>query len=224
MPDENAEIHETIKGSHLDDFLARGWYRSGFMIFTTHFISPFGDNKNYRVYWLRYLVSAVQLSKKTRALLAANKEFTIACHPFRLTAEVDGLHKLYASQLKFDANTDLSHILLDIYNQVFDSHIIEVRHNGKLIAFGIFDKGQDSIAGIINVYDPAYKKYSPGKFIMLQKYLYCLHNNIPYYYPGYFSTDHPVFDYKLFIDKAATEVYLPGNDIWIGYNIFRENL
>ena len=62
------------------------------------------------------------------------------------------------------------------------------------------------------------------KFIMLQKYLYCLRNNITYYYPGYFSTEHPVFDYKLFIDKAATEVYLPGNDIWIGYDLFRENL
>ncbi len=209
------EFPGIIKGRLLDSYLAQGWYRTGCIIFTTHFLAPHNDGRKFRVYWLRYIVNKVKPDSKTQKLYALNQRFTVACHPFRLTGEVDALHKLYAEGVKFDACKDLATILIDTNNDIFDSHIIEVRDNGKLIAAGIFDKGQDTIEGIINFYDPAYKKYSLGKYLILLKYRYCLANNIALYYPGYYMPEHPLFDYKLFIDKQATEVYLPETCTWV---------
>ncbi|MEJ7659632.1 MAG: hypothetical protein WKG07_08390 [Hymenobacter sp.] len=44
---------------------------------------------------------------------------------------------------------------------------MEVRAEGHLIAAGIFDQGTRSLAGIVNFYDPDYRKYSLGKYLML---------------------------------------------------------
>ena len=214
---EEAEFAGVIKGALLDQYLLRGWYRMGFLIFTTHYISVTDDGKSHRVYWLRYRVPDVRQSKTIAALEAVNKHLSVACHPFKMTDEVDTLHKKYAANLKFNAATDLRQVLMDMDNEVYDSHIIEVRDNEKLVAGGIFDKGENSIAGIINFYDPEYRKQSLGKYVILQKYKYCLANNIPFYYPGYYMSDHPLFDYKLFLDKNATEVYLPEINQWVNY-------
>ena len=41
-----------------------------------------------------------------------------------------------------------------------------------------------------------------------------------WYYPGYIVQGLPKFDYKLFLDKSATEVFLPAEGSWIGYPEF----
>jgi len=220
MLEEQVEFCKTIKGALLDDYLAKGWYRQSFLIFTTHFLAPFSDGHTFRVYWLRYIVPKVLLSKKATAILKANNGFSVHCEPLRLTAEIARLHQLYAAGVSFNTSNNLAELLSDPYNEIYDSHIIQVRDKGRLIACGIFDKGKESIAGIINFYDPAYKKYSPGKFLILQKYKYCIDNAIPYYYPGYYTPEHPLFDYKLFLDKNATEVYLPESRDWVALNDF----
>lgn len=224
MFNDQFEFPGRIKGQVLDEYLENGWYRTGCVIFTTHFLAPFGDERRYRVYWLRYIVDQVQPDRKTKAIRALNKDFTVEYLPFRLTEEVDVLHKKYAPSVKFNACNDLSTILVDINNDIYDSYIIEVRDKGKLIAAGVFDKGKDAIEGIINFYDPEYKKYSLGKYLILLKHRYCSQNGIPYYYPGYYMPAQPVFDYKLFISKPATEVYLPEYHLWINYNSFLDYL
>ena len=223
MTKEESGSQEEFKGEVLDNLLANGWYRQGCSVFTTHFISPFGDDKNYRVFWLRYKVSAVNLDRKSLAIINANSGFTVTCQPFRYSPEIDDLHAKYARSLNFYISESLFDKLQDDGNRIFDSYIIEVRDNSKLIAGGIFDKGTHTIEGIVNFYDPEYKRYSPGKFVIIEKYRYCATNGIDWYYPGYYTIDHPVFDYKLFLDKRATEVYVPEVGLWIGYKQF-ENL
>jgi arginine-tRNA-protein transferase len=100
----------------------------------------------------------------------------------------------------------------------FNSYMIEVRDGSTLIAVGYFDLGKNAIAGIINFYHPNYHKFSLGKFLMLQKINYALQNNIPYYYTGYISTAITKFDYKIFPDQEAIEVYLPADKKWINYS------
>ena len=214
---------ESIKGELLDRLLERGYYRMGRFIFTTHTLDPANDGSVFPVYWLRYLVNHVTLSAKNMQLLGKNAHFKVRLRSFTIIAELEQLYSAYAASLPFKAAPTLQDNLQDVLNEVYDTHIIEVRHNSKLVAAGIFDKGSNSIAGIINIYDPEYKQHhSPGKFLMLLKYGYCLKHNIPYYYPGYFSTTYPVFDYKLFVDKKATEVYLPDRGIWVPYGVFAE--
>ena len=68
---------------------------------------------------------------------------------------------------------------------IFDTWVVDVRADGQLIAAGIFDQGTRSLAGIVNFYDPDFRKYSLGKYLMLCKLNYAQRQNLAYYYPGY---------------------------------------
>lgn len=208
---------QSIKNEILDKYLSYGWYRMGHLIFTTHALEPHNNGVLYPVFWLRYLVYNVKMSTKNFQLINKNKKFKISYRQFSLTEELEQLHQAYFNSLRFPTAGNLKDLLNDVENRIYDTYVAEVRDNGKLIAAGIFDLGENSIAGIINFYDPTYKKYSPGKFLMLLKYQFCLENNLMYYYPGYYSPVYPVFDYKLFLDKNATEVLIPFVYKWIPY-------
>jgi arginine-tRNA-protein transferase len=101
---------------------------------------------------------------------------------------------------------------------VFDTYVVEVRDENKLIAAGIFDNGSQSIAGIMNFYDPAYRKQSLGKFLMLMKINYARQQRKAYYYPGYLVNDYPKFDYKLFPCQSATEVFDANSGTWFPFS------
>ena len=98
--------------------------------------------------------------------------------------------------------------------------MIEVRDGNILVAVGFFDKGTNAIAGILNFYHPDYKKFSLGKYLILQKIEFARANRFLYYYTGYISTHISKFDYKLFPDKRAIEVYLPVEKIWVPYKLW----
>ncbi|NDC41781.1 MAG: arginine-tRNA-protein transferase [Chitinophagia bacterium] len=223
MLGDHYEFPGAIKGELLDKYLAKGWYRTGCIIFTTHYLKPYNTDERYRVYWLRYLTEQLTLDKKAKQIIANNRNFTIAVKPLEITKELYRLHKKYVQSLKFESCNDLNDLLTDSGNIFFDSYVIEIRDGARLIGAGIFDLGHQAIAGIINIYDPEYRKYSLGKLLMMMKYKVCLENGIPLYYPGYYMPDHPLFDYKLFLDKAATEIYVPETETWEPFNTFISN-
>lgn len=214
-----SEVHE-MKGFKLDLFLNAGWYRVGHKMFTTNFIEDFGHV--YPVYWLRYDVTRLSPEKSYQKLQKINKGFTVESKSFELTDELEELHSLYFMSIDFITTSSIRELMMDTSNVIFDSKIIEIRHNNTLIAAGIFDQGIDSIAGIKNIYHPDYKKYSLGKYLIWLKYQYCLHQGIQWYYPGYFAPQNPKFNYKVEFDKNGTEVLLTlGDRAWVPLSDFR---
>lgn len=204
--------------SQLDDFLARGWYRMHQTIFTTNYIVD--EDKHYRVFWLRYNLQYYIQQKNNLKIATRNQHFTVAIKPFALTAELEDLYHQYRNTITFEGAPSVKQWLFydDQETNIYDSHLIEVRDNGKLIAAGVFDKGAQSIAGILNFYDPEYKKYSLGKYLILLKLDYAVKEGYKYYYPGYLVYGYPKFNYKLFIGEDFTEVYLPELKRWFPYN------
>lgn len=219
--DEGFDAHflPSVKSHVLDDYLEKGWYRMAMLMFTTNELTVSGIH--HKVYWLRYDVPEIKLNNKHLRLLKANSNFTDTCRPFCINPEVDELHRLYHSAIDFETPSSLEEILFDTQGTIFESYIVELRFHGRLIGAGIFDKGSDTIAGIKIFYDPSFKKYSPGKQIILLTYLHCLEKNIKWYYPGYYSPTYSKFDYKLFLDKSATQVFLPNEKKWIEYDEFQ---
>jgi len=215
---DDYDILSTVKGAVLDSYLSRGWFRTGCMIYTID--STTIGKKQYPVYWLRYNVKKVKLSRKNTKLISENSFFEISCHALELSDEIEQLFEKYRSGVKFKLSAGLDTILSDASCATFESRLMTVRDKGHLIAAGIFDVGTSAMEDIINFYDPAYKQYSLGKFLMLRKYQYCLENGYDYYYPGYYLPGHDVMSYKLFLDKAATEVYLQDGGIWISHRQF----
>ncbi|MDP4261824.1 MAG: arginine-tRNA-protein transferase [Bacteroidota bacterium] len=208
-----------LASHELDDYLARGWFRMGQTIFTTDFVPV--HEKMLPVYWLRVLVQKVRYGKKQKRLLAVNKNFSVTTKPFKVTDELEELYALYRASVNFEAPSSVESFLLDgtgdTFKSVYDTRVIELRDAGQLIAAGIFDKGDTSIAGIMNFYNPSYKTKSLGKYLMLLKINYAIESGKLYYYPGYIVGGFPKFDYKLFPDPDATEFYDSNREEWISY-------
>ena len=195
-----------IRGEALDFYLAQGYYRMQQDLFTCQFV-PF-DGRLYTAHWLRLDLARVQWGPEQRRLLRRNARLAATVRPFRLTSEYEELYARYRAAITFDAAPTVDDVLLGgAAHNVFNTHIIELREDGKLIAAGIFDLGDRTLAGILNFYDPAYRRLSLGKYLLLLKTDYARRLRLDYYYPGYVVHNYPKFDYKLFACAAATEVF-----------------
>lgn len=197
-----------VAGDVLDHYLAQGYYRMHQEIFTCRFLPR--DESMHTVHWLRLALPRVQYGAKQRHLLRRNDaRFQVEVKPLRLSDEHEELYlRYYLDAISFDTAPSLEYLLLDgATHTVFDSWVIEVRDAGQLVAGGIFDRGTRTMAGIVNFYDPAYRKFSLGKYLLLRKVEFGRQQHLAYYYPGYLVHNFPKFDYKLFADEAATEVY-----------------
>ncbi len=218
---EDYHFLESIKNDVLDTYLEHGWYRMGNLVFTTDMLSPREGGLVHPVFWLRYRVYDIVLKGSSKKIYDNARKYEVNYKNFELTDEIIDLHKRYHNSVNFITSDNLQKLLVDVNNAVYDSKLIEIRDNGKLVAAGILDVGKATAAGIINIFDPEYKKISPGKMLMLMKYKYCHEHNIPMYYPGYYSPTYSAFDYKLFIDEDATEVMIPGIYTWVPYKRFK---
>ena len=195
-----------IPGEALDFYLGQGYYRMHQDLFTCRFLPIEGEL--YTVHWLRLRLADVEYGPTQRRLLRLNAPFSVRLRPFELTAELEELYARYRRSISFDApDTVEAFLLAGATHNVFRTEVLEVRDEGRLIAAGIFDRGARTLAGIMNFYDPAYRKNSLGKYLMLLKLEHARRCGHTYYYPGYLVNDYPKFDYKLFPCLAATEVF-----------------
>ncbi len=195
-----------LPGAALDFYLSQGYYRMGQDLFTCQFLPV--DEAYYTVHWLRLVLAKVRYGPEQRRLLRLNQRFSSTIFPFQLSDELEALYTRYRSSITFDApETVAAFLFAGATANVFATEVIEIRDGEQLIATGIFDSGARSLAGIMNFYDPSYRKYSLGKYLMLLKIDHARQQQKAYYYPGYLAHNYPKFDYKLFPCPAATEVF-----------------
>ena len=205
-----------IEGYMLDFYLGQGYYRMVQDLFTCRFLAVDGEYRT--VHWLRLVLAKVHYGSEQRRLLRLNERFSTVIRPFQPTAELEALYALYRGSITFDApETVKEFLLMDAAHSLFNTEVIEIRDGQQLIAAGIFDSGTRSIAGIMNFYHPAYRKYSLGKYLLLLKINRALSQHKTYYYPGYLVHNYPKFNYKLFPCLAATEVYECVSDRWLPF-------
>lgn len=199
-----AEKHypEELLPEELDAYLARGWYRMGQSIFTTHFLC-FGE-QFYSAIWVRLNLANFTFSKSLRKLLRKNNSlFRTEFNRSRITPEKEELYQLYKESFPGILAPTLRESLLDGEDSnVFDTYEVNVYEGDKLIGVSFFDVGKDSAASIMGIYDPDYQSYSIGLYTLIAEIAFCLRNNFSYFYPGYVVPGYPRFDYKLRIGKV----------------------
>ena len=216
---------EGFKDITLDNLLAAGFYRIQHLMFTCN-ETMINDEGNFiPVFWLRTLVKQCKLRKSANIILKKCADFTVSIEQARADDEVEDLYAIYKDHLQFTvANTCADYLYQQDLPQPFDSMMVQVHDNGRLIATGYFDQGSQAIAGIMNIYHPLYNTYSLGKFLMLQKLKYALLHDMLFYYTGYISTGSTRFDYKTFPDLNAVEVLLPVEQQWVPYHLWNKKL
>ena len=214
-----------FKGEVFDAYLADGYYRMQHLIFTTHHTQIDTDSHRLPVFWLRTIVTAIKENKSASTIRKKCNEFTVTYKQATVTAEIENLYALYKDHVNFSTAANCKDYLhMDLFENPWDDWMVEIRDGALLIAVGYFDKGNNAIAGILNIYHPSYHQYSLGKYLILQKIDYAKINQIKYYYTGYISTASTKFDYKIFPDINAMQVFLPADKKWAPYTNFNKEL
>ena len=219
MQSENSLVYAI--DYQLDDSLAEGYYRAGQSIFSVDYIFI---GAWIRVFWLRFGLQNYAFEKKHLQLMQRNRKFDLAILPMCITDEHEDLYAIYRKSIDFEASNTVSQFLFGVdyaessQANVFNSKMMELRLAGRLVAVGVMDLGIDSCAGIVNFYDPEFKKYSLGKYLILKKIEYAQNAGMNWYYPGYIGYQFPKFDYKLFPGTASAEIFDPISREWISYS------
>jgi arginyl-tRNA--protein-N-Asp/Glu arginylyltransferase len=195
-----------IKPGELDDFLAKGWFRMQQTIFTTD-KEVFG-NVLYDTIWLRICLDDFIEEKRYTRLVKKNNRFRTEIKKAVIMPEHEALFFFYKKSKLFQKSPSLEWLLQgDKTQNIYDTYMINMYDESQMIGTGFFDLGNNSAAGICSVYHPDYATYSPGRYMIYEKIMYCKKNKFRYFYPGYFVPGYPLFDYKLTIGKSFMEYF-----------------
>ncbi len=214
-----AHAPESLLPTDLDAYLEQGWYRMGQSIFTTNFIHF--KSEMYSTVWLRVLLDEFLEDSKQKKIFKRNDRFQTSIKPATLTDEKEDLYVRYKQSLPFNPSDSLQSLLFgSALFSIYNTYEITVYDGDRLIAVGFFDIGETSAAGISSVYDPEYKKYSLGKYLIYQKIQYCKKHKLRYFYPGYFVPGYSFFDYKLTIARQALQFLQLRSQQWVSIETF----
>lgn len=205
-----------LTGAMLDAFLEKGWFRMGQSVFTTHYIRF--HQSFYPVVWLRYYLRSGIGEIAGAKLKKMARRFSVDFAPWRLTGEQEELFGLYRSHSGLHMSPSLHEILLDQQSgNIFDTWQVTLRDGDRLAGLGIIDLGARSAAGISNIYHPDFRKYSPGKLLMMLKIRYCVQQGYHWFYPGYAVPGYRRFDYKIEVVPSFTEYFHAPHQTWLPY-------
>ncbi len=209
----------SLSGAELDTYLANGWFRMRQNIFTTSFLQF--TNRFFSVLWLRVALKNYTQSKKHTTLKRLNAAFKTEIKKASITEAHENLYQAYRQSISFEITVSLNELLLGYEtNSRFNTHEINIYDEDTLIASGYFDLGETSAAGISCIYNPAYKKYSLGKYLIYLKIDFCKQQQLQYFYPGYLVPGYNAFDYKAGIGSNTLEFMHPASRLWLPYQSF----
>jgi len=196
----------------LDNYLAKGWFRSGNMLYRSTI--TFFQDEIYAVVRTRLPLGGFRFKKRLRKMLNRNNRlFEVRIVKSVINEEKEALYRLH--QNRFDGyipHTLQEYLLENSIDSVFDSYEVQVYDGKKLIGVSFFDLGKEGAASILALYDQTYSKYSLGIYTMLLEVEYCQQTGRKYFYPGYILIGNARFDYKLRLGKEME--YYQGKGIW----------
>ncbi|MEM6965703.1 MAG: hypothetical protein AAF573_13125 [Bacteroidota bacterium] len=211
------EIHypEFLPHKKLDEYLARGWFRMGQMIFTCRFLCF--DGKLYTAVWTRLPLKDYTFRKSVRKVLNRNnKRFRVEVRRAIFDKEKSELYLIHRRRFGGYVSTNLRKSLFgDADYNIYDTWETSVYDGDRLVAASFFDLGNNSIASIMGLFHPDYAKYSLGFYTMLLEIDFGKKTGADFYYPGYVVPHYQKFDYKLRI--GDTEYYDPDRRNWFPY-------
>ena len=205
---------ESISPEELDAYLEKGWFRMGQTIFTTNFLN-FKD-RYYSAVWLRISLDGLAPDKTYAKLTKYNSGFRTEIQTMKISPAKEALFRRYKESVTFEASSSLGQLMFGKMDRnIYNTREINIYDGHKLIAAGFFDTGSKSASGISSFYDPAYKKYSLGKYLIYLKIEQCRREGLQYFYPGYFVPGYPFFDYKLSIRKSSLQFLQLRTSQWL---------
>lgn len=177
------------------------------------------------VHWLRYPLAEIKNHTSHKRIRKRCKAFRYNIETFNGISDThEAIYTNYRQSINFDGADSIHQCLFgetDANQNIFKTKCISIFDGEKLIAGGYFDVGENSATSILHFFDPHYKNYSLGKYLMLLTVDYLRSTGYTFYYPGYLVAGNPKMNYKLFIGKEATQYFNPETANW---PYFQENI
>jgi arginine-tRNA-protein transferase len=191
---------EVLQPAELDAFLAAGWFRMRQAVFTCRFVLEGGDL--HTALWIRVPLAGYRFKKSLRRVLNRNDRiYEVAIGPLVLDDEKEALFQRYRASFQGDLAPTLIDALFDDDDRdIFDTLQTEVRLDGELVAFSVFDQGGAAVESIMGVWEPSLRQHGLGLYTMLLEVRYARDAGFDLYYPGYVAPGCAAFDYKLRLD------------------------
>ncbi|MEZ4322287.1 MAG: hypothetical protein R3F61_32740 [Myxococcota bacterium] len=204
---------ESITRSDLDAYLERGWFRFGGTMRTTRF--TVWEERNLRsTIWTRTDIPALRWSRSNRRLLSrVRRDFEIHTHPIDLDDEHEALYRAYCAHVGGERPANLVDFLGgEEAMECYETQEIAIRHEGRLVAFSLFDQGHRSVMSLLGAFAPAYASDSLGMATMLLEVEHGREHGLDWHYSGYVLPGEPRMDYKLRV--GAMQFLHPDSDVW----------
>jgi leucyl-tRNA---protein transferase len=191
----------SLSASRMDKLLARGWFRYAQTVFRTQL--QYMDGQIYTPLNIRMRVQEEFLPKRMQKLLNKNKKrFWYEIQPATYSPERQYIYDQHKARLSGYFPYDLRQLIHLTDDSVFDTWEVSVYDGDNMVAISYFDMGQESIASISGLFDPAYSSHSLGLFTMLLEIEFAKNANLKFYYPGYVLDLPTLYDYKLRIGEV----------------------
>jgi len=212
MPTERYEP-ELLTPAELDDYLARGWYRVGHGLITTHLLL-WGEELRSTL-WTRLDVRGHRFKASIRKLMARNgRRFEVRVGTMVIDDRREQLYARYLEKVRGERVECLADVVGGERGQaLFDTREVSVWSEDRLVAFSWYDLGEVSVQSLIGVYDPEFSKYSLGLYTMLLEIVQTAELGKQFHYSGYVLAEPSSMDYKL--DVGGLQFFDPATSSWL---------
>lgn len=190
-------------------------------LFTTTHLMADNAQEVYRVHWLRFPLLEVRDGGSHRRIRRRTRSFKVTIEDLTsIRLDHEELYSRYWDSIDFCGALSIEDCLCDeeaAHRNLFRTRCISVFDDDRLIAGGYFDLGERSAASILHFFDPAYKRYSLGKYLILLTVDHLKACGYEFYYPGYVAAGNPKLDYKLFLGKGVAQYFDLETGTWMHF-------
>ncbi len=168
---------------------------------------------------VRMNLDRFELKKSQRKRIArCDRRFSFSIGRAKPDAEKEALYVLHKKRFKGFIHPTLNEYLTSGFHRtVFDTREVCVYDGDRLVAVSYFDMGERSMASLIGLQHPDYRKFGLGIYTMLKEIEFGCSAGFKWYYPGYVLDLPSDFDYKLSLGEF--EYYTPTKR-WGSYRNF----
>jgi len=190
-------------------FLAAGYRRNGNSLYTMRC-----DSCSACVP-IRLVPSEFRVSRDQRRVLKKNSDLSVTLDSVRMTEEnLDLCEHFLKERYPQKNNTALAYYSGFFLNHIVNSLEFHYRAEGRLLANGIVDIGENWMNAVYFYFDTSESSRSLGTFNILTLVDFCLQKSIEYLYLGYYIEGVSAMSYK----SRFRPYYLKYGEDWVRFS------
>ena len=206
-------LRTILNADKFDKSLSDGWFRMQQDFFTTQFVLI---NQQFQsAIWLRYNLRHLSFSLKRLTLYRWSKKFHYEVVSFKMN---ETFQKLYLRHQESYSDQIYPTLQALLYGNAkldrFNTYVLNIYDETKLIGANIFDVGNSSAAGVVSFCDPEYGNYSLIELMAYRVIDYCAEKGMSFYYAGYFIPNILGYPYKPKVYNKAIEYFRISTNSW----------